>query len=112
MTKVYLEQDGNRYTVDARGHATGSDVVCASVSTLVSALHNWIKAGGVAVVHDELSPGKVRIVFTGGEAERAVFDLICVGFLQLEKAQPEYISVQKNFGKSEKLGRDMKRHSV
>lgn len=98
MTRVYLEKDGDHYTVDAKGHATGSAEMCAAISCLMFTLAGWVhNQRGVRMETERLSSGDSRICFqSAGRYRRecdAVFLLILVGFRQLEKTDPARISV-------------------
>lgn len=94
MTKVYLEQDGNRFTVSCLGHATGSTEVCAAVSCLVYTLAGWLCNSSVDVLKEQLNDdAEAMLQFRGENAAETAFDMVCVGFLQLMQQHPEYISV-------------------
>lgn len=94
MTRVYLEQDGQRYTVNCQGHATGSVEACAAVSCLIYTLAGWLHNASVLVLKEELDDdARALIQFHGGAAAETAFDMICVGFLQLAESYGEYISV-------------------
>ena len=93
MTRVYLEQDGQQYTVSCKGHATGSVETCAAVSCLVYTLAGWLRNTSVLVLEEKLEDGDALIQYHGGAAAETAFDMICVGFLQLQEQYPEYISV-------------------
>lgn len=93
MTKVYLEQDGKRYTVSCKGHATGSVEACAAVSCLVYTLAGWLRNSSVLGLEERLNDGDALIRYTGRDAAETAFDMICVGFLQLQAAYPQQIDV-------------------
>lgn len=93
MTRVYLEQDGQRYTVSCQGHATGSVEACAAVSCLVYTLAGWLRNTSVLVLKSKLEDGDALIQYHGGAAAETTFDMICVGFLQLQEQYGEYITV-------------------
>lgn len=94
MTRVTLKEDGCRYSVICEGHATGSVEVCAAVSTLVYTLLGWLKnADGVSLEKEKSADGYAEIRFSGGENARAVYELICIGFLQLELANKNFIAI-------------------
>ena len=94
MTRVTLKEDGGRYLVVCEGHATGSSEVCSAVSTLVYTLLGYLKnADGVAVEKEELADGYAEIKFSGGECARVAYELICIGFLQLELANKNFIAI-------------------
>ena len=93
MTQVYLEQDGQRYMVSCQGHATGSVEACAAVSCLVYTLAGWLHNAAVLVVKEKLEDGDALIQFHGGDAAETAFDMITVGFLQLQAQYGDYIAV-------------------
>ena len=97
MTQVYLEQNGRRYMVSCRGHATGSVEACAAVSCLVYTLAGWLRNTSVLVVKEKLEEGDALIQFHGGVAAETAFDMITVGFLQLQAQYGDYISVDLRF---------------
>ena len=93
MTQVYLEQDGQQYTVSCKGHAAGSVEACAAVSCLVYTLAGYLRNTSIPVLKEKLEDGDALIRFRGGAAAETAFDMICVGFLQLQAQYGEYISV-------------------
>ena len=90
MTSVYLERNGDRYTVHCQGHATGSAEVCAAVSCLVCTLANWLRMSHTEIVAEQIKEADALLCFEG---EKTAFDMVCVGFLQLERYYGEYIKV-------------------
>ena len=90
MTNVYLERSGNRHTVMCQGHATGSTEVCAAVSCLVCTLANWLQMSHAEVLEERIKDADALLCFKGAETS---FDMVCVGFLLLENAHSEYITV-------------------
>lgn len=93
MTQVYLEQDGRRYTVSCQGHATGSVEACAAVSCLIYTLAGWLRNASGHVLKEKLEDGNALIQFRGGDAAETAFDMITVGFLQLEAQYGDYVTV-------------------
>ena len=99
MTEIYLEKDGNRYTAVCRGHATGSEAACAAVSALSYTLAGYLRnlPYYAEIALERLESGNVRIeflhdgTFVSELICDTVFDMICVGFLQLSKSYPEQI---------------------
>lgn len=92
MTKIFLERDGDRFTVSAKEHANATEI-CAAVSTLLYTLAGYLN--NTHCPHDErLEPGDARICFIGeGEAIEAVWDMISIGFLQIQKSYPESVNI-------------------
>ena len=94
MTRVTLNKDDGRYSVVCEGHAVGSVEVCAAVSTLVYTLLGYLKnADGVVVDRAELADGYAEIEFSGSECARMAFEMVSVGFLQLERANKNFIEI-------------------
>ena len=94
MTRVTLKEDDGRYSVVCEGHAVGSCEVCAAVSTLVYTLLGYLKnADGVALEKEEIADGYAEIEFSGGESARTVYELICIGFLQLGQAKSNFVEI-------------------
>ncbi len=93
MTRVYLEQDGNRYCVSCKGHATGSVEACAAVSCLVYTLAGWLRNVDTLTTQARLEEGDSLICFYGGAAAETAFDVICVGFLQLQAQYGAFVQV-------------------
>lgn len=96
MTFVYCEKDGDRYTVAAKGHATGSPEVCAAVSGLLYALAGYAQnEKGVGRLHGRIEPGDFSLTFDGDERAEAVYSMTLIGLFQIEKSHPEYIKVEQ-----------------
>lgn len=94
MTRVYLEQNGSLFTVDCQGHATGNQDVCTAASCLIYTLAGWLKNSSAVVECEHLdNDASARLKFSGGAEAETAFDVICIGFLQLEKNFPQHISV-------------------
>lgn len=94
MTRVTINKGEGRYLVRCEGHATGSVKVCAAVSTLIYTLLGYLKnAGDISVESEEIADGYAEIEFSGGNSARVVFDLISIGFLQLERANRDLIQI-------------------
>lgn len=91
MTEVTL-YCGDTCSVRCKGHATGAPDVCAAVSCLLYTaagyLHNTQDAELVA---EKLDSGDAYLRWSGG---KWLYDLLTVGFLQLQKARPDAIFVK------------------
>ena len=94
MTEVFLEQDGTRYTVQCTGHATGSVETCAAISCLLYTLAGWLENSGCTLLHEQLEAGDALIQFTGGAKAKTAFEMICIGFLQLEEQSEDCMDVE------------------
>ncbi len=94
MTEIYLKRRGNLYTVRAKGHAVERADVCAAISTLLYTLAGYLaNCPEVLLRKQRLLPGDAAVEFGGGKAARMAFDMITVGFLQLEQAAPGALRV-------------------
>ncbi len=97
MTKIQLAQAGGRYRLTARGHATGSEKVCAGISAIVYALAGWLanaeKTGAAYVESLRLDSADVEIIFSGGSEAEAVFLMAEVGLLQIQLQYSEFLRV-------------------
>ena len=93
MTRVYAEKNGNSYTLECKGHATGSEEVCAGVSAIIYALAGWAENYAESDVKTELEPGDALVMFSGGSECEAAFDMAVIGLRQIELGHPEYIAV-------------------
>ncbi len=93
MTKVYMEKSEERYSVSCHGHATGSEQMCAAISTLVGTLANWLRC--TSLPFDEmLKEGNACVRWTGGESANTAFEMLCAGFLALQATDKTKISVE------------------
>lgn len=93
MTSVYLKGSNDRYVVYCSDHATGSVETCAAISCLVYTLTGWLHGGGAEIIQEQLKDGEAMLIFTGDKAAKAAFEMVCVGFLQIQKTYPKYIRV-------------------
>lgn len=94
MIDVYAEKDGDLFTLAVRGHATGSEEVCAGVSAIVYALAGWAENYAEADVRTELESGDALVTFRGGSEAEAAFDMAVIGLQQIEAGHGRYICVR------------------
>lgn len=94
MTKVYLEQDGDRYLVSCLGHATGSVEMCAAISCLMGTLEGWLDGHGAEVTERCMEPGRAVLRFTGGDDCKTAFEVLCAGFFRLAATDDTHIQVK------------------
>ena len=93
MTRVYLEQDGIRYSVICHEHAKSAEV-CTAISTLLYTLDGYLHNIQCERDDEILDPGDAKIIYRAFCPEaQAAFDMTAVGFLQLQSAYPEDVSV-------------------
>ena len=97
MTLVKCEKLKDMYTVRAKGHATGSQEVCAAVSGILYALAGYVENNRHGLIYQRWSmdSGDVDVTFRGGERAEAVYQMTLIGLLQIEKRYPEYIRVER-----------------
>lgn len=86
--------DGELMMVSAKGHATGSQDCCTAVSTLMYTLAGYLKNDPEARIDMvQLEEADARVIFAGGKEARGAFQMAKIGFLQLQKAYGQYLSV-------------------
>lgn len=91
MTEVTL-YCGDSYSVRCRGHATGSPELCAAISCLMFTAAGWLhNTQDAELVYEKLDSGDAYLRWHGG---KGLYDLLKIGFLQLQKTEPEKISVK------------------
>lgn len=93
MTKVSLEKSGERYSLACHGHATGSETMCAAISTLVGTVQNYLRC--TEFPFDEMvKDGDACVRWTGDGRANAAFEMLCAGFLALQATDQTKISVE------------------
>ena len=96
MTKVLTKSTNGRYYIKARGHATGSPIVCAGVSAIIYALAGYLENnGGIRCEEITLSDGVAELEFYGGDDAEAVYMMAVIGLAQIEEHYPEYIEIKE-----------------
>ena len=93
MTNVYLSGNNDRYLVYCSDHATGSTETCAAISCLIYTLAGWLHNSDAEIIKEHLKDGEAMLMFRGGEKAKAAFDMVCIGFLQIQQEHKEYILV-------------------
>lgn len=94
MIDVYAEKDGRLFMLSSKGHATGSEEVCAGVSAIIYALAGWAENFATEDVKIELESGDALIVFRGGTEAEAAFDMAVIGLKQIELGHAKNICVR------------------
>lgn len=102
MTEVYIEIDGNRMMLSAKGHATGSDVVCGIISAavygLAGTLWNAETLGlDVSLVTVKTAPGDALIICYGDEKVELLFRSLYIMLGQVAGQEPERLKVERKF---------------
>lgn len=91
MTEVTLHY-GDSFSARCRGHATGSPEVCAAISCLMFTAAGWLhNTQDAELVYEKLDSGDAYLRWHGG---KWLYELLKIGFLQLQKTEPEKISVK------------------
>lgn len=95
MTRVYIETDGKRHILSARGHATGSAEVCAAVSGILYALAGYLTLEESAQAHKHrMESADVLLDYSGGVRVESAYAMATVGLLQLRDAYPKLVEVE------------------
>lgn len=102
MTEVYIEIDGNRMMLSAKGHATGSDVVCGIVSAAVYGIAGTLwnaEALGIDVdlVTVKTDSGDALIICYGDEKVELLFKSLYLMLGQVAGQEPEHLKVERKF---------------
>lgn len=103
MIRVTLRQMDDAYELRMEGHAgyqPGNDIVCAGASALAYALMGTVlnlrnQGEHVRIAAAEAESGSAWVYCEGDEVAGAVFLSASVGFLQLEKAYPAHVQVER-----------------
>ena len=89
------QPDTRVYVLGLRGHATGSERVCAAISGLVYALAGFLANDeDTEMLAQWMEPGDVSLQFICGERGKAALQLVLIGLMQIEKAHPDYIKTK------------------
>lgn len=95
MTRVLADVEGDRFSLQVYGHATGSVQVCAAVSGLVYALAGYVQNGVCAKDNIcDMMEADVRLSFSGGEQAAGAFWCVVIGLEQIAKSNPTFLEVQ------------------
>lgn len=103
MTKVIAEIGDQYCALAAKGHATGSETVCAAVSALVYALagflENAAEDGTIQWIDRKLESGDAVLSVGHNESEAivCVYQMAVVGLLQIERLHPDLVEVSVSF---------------
>ena len=102
MTEVYIEIDGKRMMLSAKGHAEGSEVVCGIVSAavygLAGTLWNADTLGlDVDLVTVKMASGDALIICYGDEKVEVLFKSLFLMLGQVAGQEPEYLKVERKF---------------
>ena len=93
MTRVHITHDPDRFTVTAKGHATGSPEVCAAVSGLVYALAGFLQGFGAK---SRLEAGDAEVECLSSYETDLALEMAYVGFQQIAQQYPDYLQVETN----------------
>lgn len=98
MTRVLVENSGTRCALSAKGHATGSETVCAAVSGILYALAGYLVNAAeeryVEIYEYRVESGDVKLDFCGDERAEAAFEMAMIGLRQLEQGWPGLVRVE------------------
>ena len=97
MTKVFLDKDRDKYLVEVSEHCPNGKV-CAAISCLLYTLEGWLRNeeladDTLAIEKCSVEEGYALIAFNGGARTEAIFDMLRIGFLQLEASYPNTLTV-------------------
>jgi len=98
MVNITFKSGGGKYRLEMEGHATKNPAVCAACSALAYTFLGWAANAdliGKARLRDvEDKQGYMRLEFESEAPEaETVSEAIMLGFLQIEQAHPELVSI-------------------
>lgn len=98
MVQALIDYEGPEYSLRMKGHATGSDVICAACSAIAYSLAGYLQnRTGIHYSAYEVSSGEVNIAVQGGPILQEVFTMAYIGLAQIAAQYPEYVSIEKTF---------------
>lgn len=93
MSTVELIQNGHEYSIVASGHTESK--MCAAVSCLLYTVAGYITNTDEIILQEiRLDSGDAKLVWAGGKKAGFLFDLMEIGFRQLQEGEPENIFVK------------------
>ena len=98
MTKIYAEQDGNRFLINADGHAgdvEACNFINGALYSFAGYVHNAEIEQRAVIFAFETSKddGHMLIHCTGDERVEAAFEAAIIGIRQLEKVRPKAVEL-------------------
>ena len=101
MIHVTLGRGGGQCRIAMTGHAghgpPGADIVCAGVSSLVQALHGYLKNNqDVQVYEAERTAGFASYRFKDNGQSGPAYDLVRIGLLQIQKSYPGCLTITEH----------------
>lgn len=93
MSTVELIDSGHEYSIIAKGHTESK--MCSAISCLLYTAAGYITNTDEIVIQEiVLDPGDAKLVWTGGRKAHFLFDLMEIGFRQLQEGDPENIFIK------------------
>lgn len=93
MSTVELTETRNEYSITARDHTDPK--MCAAISCLLYTAAGYITNNDEIIIQGiSLEPGDAKLVWAGGRKARFLFDLMEIGFKQLQEGDPKNIFVK------------------
>lgn len=90
MSTVELIDGTNDFTIIAKGHTEGK--MCAAISCLLYTAAGYIANNDEIIIQEiRLEPGDAKLVWAGGKKAIWLFDLMVIGFKQLQEGDPKNI---------------------
>lgn len=96
MTTVSIIEERGLHSITADGHATGSETLCAAISTIMQMLVGWINNAQEHLAEaaiTKISDGYCKVIAKGDACVDAVFEAAEIGLRMLELAEPQKIKV-------------------
>ncbi len=90
MTIISARTESGEYIIEAKGHATGSEQVCAGISAIMYALAGVIQNRLVDGSYTISDSGEARCEFSGENAQ-AFYDMTVIGLKQIALSYPGFV---------------------
>lgn len=97
MTEVFAEQDGDRYLIDASGHA-GDSESCNHINGILHTFAGYAlnaeQDDRAMMIQLSRESGRMIVHCVGDERVGAVFDAAIIALLSLQETRPQAVSVE------------------
>ena len=95
MTTVSFCRNSDTYTVKCQGHATGSENICAAVSSIVYTLAGYLlNSENIKVLTNKTESGNAEFIFSGGAEAAYCYKMAVIGLSQLAKSFPNFVKIK------------------
>lgn len=100
MIQIHYQQDGSVCRLELQGHAdyaaSGEDIVCAGVSSIIFSLLGWLENHPEEMENadTDVSSGAVFIYCDCSEKALTAFELVAIGLEQIALRYPDHVAIE------------------